>query len=214
VKYAQAMREYFTEALVPYDPAERERWGAAAGDARRLLIPDCCVLHPDGVQMILNQPGYRHFAETAAIRHFHAVNGYRGHRFYVLSYLRDFLTPRFVEGGREIQRRLPRDKLQAFVSARSGMRGDSGEPDVFLFGDDGTALFVEVKGPGDSLHRDGRQLQALSQIRQILGCRAEVVRLYRCDRIAPKAETYWVEPAARGILPVEHGTLRSTPKEV
>src|SRR4051812_19638067 len=112
------MREHFTEVLVPYDPAERERWKAASGDARRRLIPDCCVLHPDGVQMILNQPGYRHFAETAAIRHFNALKQYRGHRFYVLSYPADFSTPRFVEGGREIQRRVPRDKLQALVSAR------------------------------------------------------------------------------------------------
>lgn len=199
------MREYFTEVLVPYDPAQRERWMAAKGEARRRLIPDCCILHPDGVQMILNQPGSRHFAETAAIAHFHALNGYRGHRFYVLSYLPDFSTPRFVAGGLEIQRRVGRDKLQALIWARSGVRGDSGEPDAFLFREDGAVLFIEVKGPGDALHRDGRQLQALSQIRQILACRAEVVRLYRSDRPAPKPETYWVDVAKRGILPIAYG---------
>lgn len=58
----------------------------------------------------------------------------------MLSYVNDFAT--FVDGGREIQRRVPREKLQALIHARRR----ACEPDVFLVKDDGEVLFIEVKG--------------------------------------------------------------------
>lgn len=71
------MRESFSGILVPFNPEDLERWRLARGEARKALIPECCVLHPDGIRMILNQTGRRYFAETAAIRHFHARHGLR-----------------------------------------------------------------------------------------------------------------------------------------
>ena len=78
-----------------------------------------------------------------------------------------------------IDRLTPADRLSAFRKARSTdpkeFRYAKGEPDVFLYIDDGEVLFLEVKKGQDAPDAEQYQLRCLSQIRLILGCRAEIV---------------------------------------
>jgi hypothetical protein len=63
---------------------------------------------------------------------------------------------------------------------------------------------VSMKGVPRALHLDEQNGAIVTE----QGCRAEVVRLYRSDRIAPKVETYWVEPAAFECAKAAHRVKR------
>jgi hypothetical protein len=133
-----------------------------------------------------------------------AVEGWCAYRFYVLGYEPDLRNPRFAAGGREVRRIISEDKPAAFTAARGTGRIDKGEPDVFLFNERGESMFAEVKVDQDQLDAEGIQLQCLAQIRTILGCRAEIVRVLEETR-ARQPRTYWVEPAPKGLTPLRHG---------
>jgi len=197
------MRQVFREIVVTYKKAERDAWNAAKGAAKRALIPAFHDMHPTALQMYDLQPKY-HFGEFHVLRHYHSTGDWLGFRFYVLAYLPDLKNPRFTAGGLQVRKILPREKLEAYIKARGAGRTDGGEPDVFLYKATGEVMFLEGKVGNDPMHPEGKQLQSLAQIRSILGCRAEVVRLVE-ETTNYRPKTYWVEPAPVGTVPLAHG---------
>jgi hypothetical protein len=193
------MRHEFKEIVLPYSQAQRDEWNAADPAGKRRLIPSFHEVHP----MIVNQPNY-HFGEFFTLRHFHNAEGWLGFRFFVLAYLSDFENPRYAPGGEMIRRLFSKRTLDAYIEARGTGRTDAGDPDLFLYKPSGEAMFLEVKVGRDRLDKEGRQLQALAQIRYHLGCKAEVVHLVeQSSSYAPRS--YWVDMTQRGLLPSAHG---------
>ncbi|MGM2827274.1 VRR-NUC domain-containing protein, partial [Bacillus cereus group sp. Bce006] len=66
----------------------------------------------------------------------------------------------------------------------------SGEPDLFLYKEDGSVLFVEVKKGSDRLSQS--QLVCLSQIKSILGCDVAVVYLTEENQVY-EPKTYMLD---------------------
>lgn len=195
----QAMRHEFEEIVLTYSQEQRDAWNNADAHGKRALIPAFHDIPP----MIINQPKY-HFGEFFTMRHFHETEGWLGFRFFVLAYLSDFDNPRYAPGGEQIRKLFSRDKLNAYITARGEGRTDAGDPDLFLYKPSGEAMFLEVKVASDKIDKKGIQLQALAQIRSILGCRAEVVHLVpHGEQYQPR--TYWVDMAPRGTVPIAHG---------
>jgi hypothetical protein len=196
---AWTMRHEFKEMVLTYTQEQRDAWNNADARGKRTLIPAFHEVHP----MIVNQPKY-HFGEFFTMGHFHAADGWLGFRFFVLAFLDDFNNPRYAPGGEQIRKLFPRDKLNAYVKARGEGRTDAGDPDLFLYKPNGEAMFLEVKVASDKIDKNGVQLQALAQIRSILGCRAEIVHLAKQGQDY-RPRTYWVDMAPSGIFPLAHG---------
>jgi hypothetical protein len=195
----RTVRFEFPEIVLRYSREQRDEWNRADEAGKRALIPTFHEVHP----MVVRQPRY-HFGEFFTLRHFHQTEGWLGFRFFVLGYVSDFENARYAPGGEQVRRMFPKAKLDALIVARGAGRSDAGDPDLFLYKPTGEAMFLEVKVGADRLHADGRQLQALAQIRHYLGCKAEVVHLVESGATyAPR--TYWVEMAPAGLTPIGHG---------
>ena len=69
------------------------------------------------------------------------------------------------------------EKLKAFktIRALAGRADGKGEPDLFLFRDDGSTMFIEVKRDRDVLSVE--QVECLQQIHALLGSVVMVVYL-------------------------------------
>jgi hypothetical protein len=125
---------------------------------------------------VLNQPKY-HFAEYFVLAHFRAL-GWRGHRFYAIGDWEPS-SAKLASGRADLARVFPPENLSALKAARiaAGRADGKGEPDLFLFRDDGASMFLEVKKDRDKLAP--AQIECLRQIRQHLGSTVQVVRLLR-----------------------------------
>ena len=183
------MRHEFQEIVLPYRKAQLEAW--SSGD--KSLLPAFVELD----SMILNQHPY-HFGEAFVLDHFHRAEGWLGFRFFALGTWEPNI-PRYLKGRRMVEQLVPPAKLRAFRLARSSDPKElagKGEPDVFLYRPSGEMLFLEVKKGADKVDR--YQLRCLSQIREILGCRAEIVYL-REEEARYQAKTHTFEaPASLG----------------
>ena len=193
------MRHTFAEMVLPFTRAQREHWNQADAVGKRVLVPSFHAVHP----MVVRQPTY-HFGEFFTLRHLHEREGWLGYRFFVLAYLDDFANERYAPGGEQIRKLIPRARLDAYIRARGTGRTDAGDPDLFLYKPTGETMFLEVKVGKDRFHDDGRQLQALGQIREVLGSRAEVVHLVE-EGLSYSPKTYWVDVAPIGTHPTAHG---------
>ena len=164
------MLHLFEEKVLPYRAEQHEAW--TAGD--KSLVPPWHPVH----DIVRNQPTY-HFAEFLTLDHYHRTEGWRGFRFFVLGVPSDMGNERYAPGGEMIDRLISPDKLTAFRRARSTdpreFKFAKGEPDLFLYKDGGDAMFLEVKKGKDAPDAEQYQLRCLSQIRSILGIRAEIV---------------------------------------
>jgi hypothetical protein len=160
---------HFREIVLPYKPEAREAW--TAGDTR--LIPPGHPVPRD----IANQRK-NHFPEFYVLDHYRRTEGWSGYRWYVLCVVRDHGTEKYGPGGVALERVIPPVKLAALRRARSSdeLERDNGkgEPDLFLYRDNGEFMFIETK-MGDAV--DPAQLKCLAQIRSILECAAEIVRI-------------------------------------
>ena len=168
------MLHAFDEMVLTYRAEQYDSW--VGGD--KSLVPPWHEVH----DIVRNQPRY-HFAEFLALDHFHRTEGWRGFRFFVLGASDDMKNDRYAPGGRKIESLFPADRLTAFRKARSSdpreFKWAKGEPDLLLYKEDGQVLFLEIKKGKDAPDDERYQLRCLSQIRSILGCRAEIVYVAR-----------------------------------
>ncbi len=184
----------FRETVLTYRAAQRMAW--CAGD--KSLVP---AFHP--VDGIVRNQNDKHFGEFFTLRHFHEAEGWLGFRFYALNCTPDLGHPRFGAGGRKLITLLPTERLLAYRRARAeflqGRNPEKGEPDLFLYRDSTKeVVFLEVKLGSDWPDVEGMQLACLVQIRDILGCRAEIVHLREeGERYVPRVHA--VELARRPV---------------
>ncbi len=177
----------FEEIVLTYRAEQYEAW--TRGD--KSLIPP---FHPTH-DIVLNQPRY-HFGEFLTLDHFHRAEAWLGFRFFALGVTADLNHPRYAPGGEMIHRMIPANRLESFRNARSTdpreYRNAKGEPDLFLYKPTGEVLFLEVKKGQDSPDNERYQLRCLTQIRSILGCRAEIVYV-REERQRYSPRTYTID---------------------
>ncbi len=125
---------------------------------------------------VVNQASY-HFAEYFVLAYFR-TRGWQGHRFYALGDWEPD-NPKLAAGRADIDRLFSAEKLNQFKALRAsvGRSKGTGEPDLFLFRDDGTTMFIEVKKDQDTLKPE--QIECLQQIHSVLGSDVKVVRVLR-----------------------------------
>jgi hypothetical protein len=123
---------------------------------------------------VVNQPTY-HFSEYFVLAYFRA-RGWRGHRFYALGDWEP-RNSKLAAGRTDMTRMFSDEKLTAFKALRTlvGRADGKGEPDLFLFRDDGSTMFIEVKRDRDTLKPE--QIECLQQIQALLGSVVMVVHL-------------------------------------
>jgi hypothetical protein len=153
-----------TETVIEYHPADLVTWKKNEKD--KLLgnrkVP----------QEVYNQPEY-HFGEYFVLTYFEKAL-WHGYCFY------SFSTPcleKFQEGQNKITELFPDDLLEAFLVARKQSRHSEGkgQPDLFLYMENGPKLFLEVKKDGDRI--SDAQLECLAKIRGILHAEVGIVHL-------------------------------------
>ena len=125
---------------------------------------------------VVNQTNF-HFAEYFVLAYFRA-RGWHGHRFYALGDWEPD-NPKLAAGRADIERLFPAEKLKQFKALRisAGRSRGTGEPDLFLFRDDGSTMFIEVKKDQDTLKPE--QIECLQQIHSVLSSEVKVVRVLR-----------------------------------
>ncbi len=176
------MRHTFNEIVLKFRTPELKAW--IAGD-KSLTLP---FIELDS--MILNQNAY-HFGEIFTIDHFWRQSGWLGFRFFALGAWEPEVR-RYEKGRRMIERMTDASRLATLRRVRCAdpreLKG-KGEPDVFLYKSSGEMMFLEVKKGADKI--DEYQLRCLSQVRQVLGCAAEIVYLCEEGRLyRPKTYEY------------------------
>ena len=156
-----------------------------AGD--KSLAPSFLTVPP----VVRNQPSY-HFGEVFTIRSYHERGGWLGCLLYALGNQYPKSKDR-LEGRRKVMEIIPADALRRFRAVRAADSSyilGRGEPDLFLYRDDGSFMFVEVKKGGDKISK--AQLDCMAQIRAILGCPVDIVYLCR-ENHHHEAKTYQLD---------------------
>jgi hypothetical protein len=152
-----------TETVIEYHPDDLDAW--KRGEKHKWL--DGRIVPPE----VYNQPRY-HFGEYFVMNFFEKAR-WHGYCFYSFSESR---LEKLQEGQNKIAELFPSDRLTAFrdVRSRSKYPEGKGEPDLFLYMDNGPKLFLEVKKESDRV--SAAQLECLAQIRGIL--KAEIGIIY------------------------------------
>jgi hypothetical protein len=165
-----------TEVVLSYQAAVREKWNA--GD--KSLLPPFAERPP----ILFEQPHY-HFGEALALRHYHMMLpfGWKGFSNYALG--KQFPhSARRLKGRLKVEEVIPRKLLEHFRAVRSDVY--AGEPDLFLYRDDGSFMFVEVKR-SDRLGR--AQMTCIAHILSIFKCEVDIVRVCDESRV-PRPRSY------------------------
>jgi len=159
------------ERVLPFRARQLEAWKKG----NKSIAPPYFAVPP----IVRNQPAY-HFAETLALRHYYDTEGWQGFSSYALG-AQYPNSERRAEGRRKVEKIIPSRALARLRSVRAAMqktyRG-AGEPDLFLFKENGLFKFVEVKKGADRM--GPAQLECIAQILAILRCRVDIV--YATDR--------------------------------
>jgi hypothetical protein len=166
-----------TETIIEYNPADLEAWKRGEKDK---WIGDREV--PNDVY---NQPGY-HFGEYYVLNQFEK-EGWHGYVFYAIGKFEPN-NEKYREGREKVEELFPKDRLEAFrtIRSKSTHAEAKGEPDLFLYMDNGPKLFLEVKKDTDRVF--DAQLECLAQIRGILGAEIGIVHLVKYGtQYTPKA---------------------------
>jgi hypothetical protein len=156
------------ETVLKYSDHELKVWS----DGDKSIAPDFAPIHP----IIKNQPRY-HFAEMFTLRHYYELEQWKGFTSFALGPQYQGSESREA-GRRKIEELVPQDRLQQLRDARSDpaiRQSGVGEPDLFLYKDDGSFMFVEVKKGSDRLRET--QLTCIAQILDILKCPVSIVYL-------------------------------------
>ncbi len=174
------MIENVTETVLTYGDEQLRAW--KAGD--KSLAPSFLVVPP----AVFNQPSY-HFGEVFTLRSYHDRDGWLAFLLYALGDQYPKSADR-LEGRRKVAEIIPADALRRFRAVRatdSSYILGRGEPDLFLYKNDGSFMFVEVKKGGDKISQ--AQLSCMAQIRAVLRCPVDIV--YLCpENHRHEAKTY------------------------
>jgi hypothetical protein len=154
------------ETIIEYHPDDLEAWKTNKKDKwleGRVVPPE-----------VFHQSRY-HFGEYFVLNYFEKAL-WRGYCFY--SFSKSSLE-KLQEGQNKISELFPSDRLTAFrdVRSRSKYQEGKGEPDLFLYMDNGPKLFLEVKKESDRV--SAAQLECLAQIRGILNAEIGIVYLVK-----------------------------------
>lgn len=156
------MKFQLEETVITYPKQLLDDW--KAGD--KSWIPDELFV-PDE---IYNQTSF-HFGEYFTLKTFIDA-GWSGTAYYALGDWEP-TNAKYDEGRALVAKLINPKRLALLKTLRKGL--SSGEPDLMLYKDDGTVLFIEVKKESDKL--SDTQIICLSQIKSILGCDVAVVYL-------------------------------------
>jgi Holliday junction resolvase-like predicted endonuclease len=180
----------FEELVLAFDQAQLDTWKAG----NKALMP----AFVERRQIVERQPSY-HFGEAFVLEHFHRTEGWVGYADYMLMPEVEPGIARHYKGRAALEAIAPVLALQQLRTARrrslDGRKG-YGEPDLFLHHPSGRIMFLEVKKGSDRLKEN--QLVCLAQIRQFLGCRAEVVFLREQAQRERRWRSWRVELAPDG----------------
>ena len=159
------MLHIIDEVTLKYEPTDYQAWISGAKEKWLKGEPEAHVL---------NQPRY-HFGEYFVLSHYSSL-GCQGHRFYALGTWEPN-NPKLSVGRAALLNAFDADRLEAFrrERVRCGRSDGKGEPDLFLQGQNGLTLFLEVKKDRDEASEE--QLQCLAQIRALLNADVGVVRI-------------------------------------
>ncbi len=177
------MIQQVRETVLTYKDDQLRAW--KAGD--KSLAPPFLAVAP----AVLNQPSY-HFGEVFTLSSYYERHGWLGFLLYALGNQYPGSADR-GEGRRKAEQIIPPDDLRRFRDVRmrdSSGRLGRGEPDLFLYKDDGSFMFVEVKKDRDRL--SPAQLTCIAQIRGILRCPVDIVYLRR-ENQRYEAKTYTLD---------------------
>lgn len=156
------MKLVLKETVLTYPNVLLDAW--KEGD--KSWIPDSLFVPND----VYNQPNY-HFGEYYALAKYLEL-GWLGTAFYALGDW-ELNNDKYTQGRAMVVKHIDSIRLAMFKSLRQGLT--SGEPDLFLYKDDGSVLFVEVKKQTDRISKS--QLICMEQIKSILACDVAVVYL-------------------------------------
>ncbi|TOG31685.1 VRR-NUC domain-containing protein [Vibrio parahaemolyticus] len=117
-----------------------------------------------------NQQSY-HFGEYFTLAHYSKL-GWQGTAFYALGDWEPN-NPKYTLGRDLVAKHLDPKKLAVLKAIRGSKT--SGEPDLFLYRENGSILFLEVKKESDRISVE--QLLCLAQIKSIFGFEVGVVYL-------------------------------------
>ncbi|MEH0676144.1 VRR-NUC domain-containing protein [Vibrio scophthalmi] len=161
------MKHTIVETVFTYPKPLLKAWK----DGEKSWIPQGISVPQD----VFNQPNY-HFGEYYALAQF-AELGWKGSAFYALGDWEPN-NSKYDEGRSLIAKYINPKRLAVFKALRKELL--AGEPDLFLYKDDGSVLFMEVKKESDRISE--AQIECLSQIKSILGCEVGVVYLAEEER--------------------------------
>lgn len=167
-----------TEVVLSYEQAQLDAW--KAGD--RSVMPPFAEVTPN----LANQPDY-HFGKMFVLRHHYESGDWKGFAGYALAHQYPN-SKRRLAGRLKAAEIIPATKLRRFRALRPGASALRGEPDLFLYDNDGRFKFVEVKKEGDRLR--GTQFRCIAQILATLGCEVEIAYLKEESRRSYESKTY------------------------
>ncbi|WP_322803969.1 VRR-NUC domain-containing protein [Vibrio alfacsensis] len=156
------MKFVLKETVFTYPSALLGTWKKGEKD----WIPDSLFVPKD----VYNQPNY-HFGEYYALKKYLEL-GWQGTAFYALGDW-ELNNDKYNLGRAMVAKYIDPIRLAMFKSLRQGLT--SGEPDLFLYKDDGSVLFVEVKKQADRISKS--QLICMEQIKSVLDCDVAVAYL-------------------------------------
>lgn len=156
------MKFEIIETVFSYHHTLLENWKKGNKD----WIPESLFVPPE----VYNQPSY-HFGEYYALKQYLDM-GWQGTAFYALGDWEPG-NPKYDQGRAIVAKYVDPKRLAVFQALRKGLT--SGEPDLMLYKEDGSVLFVEVKKQSDRVSE--AQLICMAQIKSILGCDVTVAYL-------------------------------------
>lgn len=135
-------------------------------DGKKDWIPETLFVPND----VFTQQNF-HFGEYYALKKYMQL-GWQGTAFYALGDW-ELNNPKYTEGRELVNRYVDPIRLSMLKALRKGI--SKGEPDLMLYKEDGSLMFVEVKKQSDRVSTE--QLVCLAQIKSILGCEVGITYL-------------------------------------
>ncbi len=160
----------FTETVLTYKQSELEAW--VNGD--RTILPEFVPWD----EMFENQPR-NHFGEIYTLSHYSRIYDWKGiYAKYAIG-LWEMNNAKLFAGRSKIEAMFSPHQLRKFrvefVELIDTMNKGKGEPDLFLFKDNGETLFLEIKKQKDTVKQ--AQLDCLALIRSALKSEVGIVYL-------------------------------------
>ncbi|MDF4415098.1 VRR-NUC domain-containing protein [Vibrio parahaemolyticus] len=161
------MKFEIQETIFKYPKALLESWK----NGEKSWIPETLFVPND----VLTQQNF-HFGEYYALKKYMEL-GWQGTAFYALGDW-ELNNPNYTKGRELVNQYVDPIRLSMLKALRKGK--SKGEPDLMLYKEDGSLMFVEVKKQSDRVSTE--QLVCLAQIKSILGCEVGITYLAEENR--------------------------------